>query len=203
MLHAGSHAFFLNALYIRHRHLRREERVLAHILEVAAAERCAEDVHPGCEQDGLAPEAGLLAHVHAVAVGHFAVPRGREAGQVRVCGAGVVGMPRPFPLVPEVVLTDAERAVAHPYVGYAEPRNSRRGELGLGAEQRDLFFEGEPRERVLDTGLDGGGGVKIDRGAALCASGTEQHRRQKMVDGCLEVHYYSVGVILTILRLLM
>ena len=97
-------------------------------------------------------------------------------------------MLRPFPLVPEVVFADAERAVAHPHVGYAEPRNSRRGELGLGAEQSDLFFERDPRKGILDTILNVSGGVEIDRGAALCASGTEQHCRQK-VDGCLDVHY--------------
>ena len=49
MLHAGSNALRLHGIDVRHDHRRGEERVFAHILEVASAKRCAVDVDAGTE----------------------------------------------------------------------------------------------------------------------------------------------------------
>ena len=45
VLHTRSHALRLQSLYIRNHHARCQQRVLAHVFEVAAGEWCAVDVH--------------------------------------------------------------------------------------------------------------------------------------------------------------
>ena len=53
MFHAGCHAVGLYALNVWNNHSGCEERILAHIFEIAAAERSTVDVHTGTEKDIL------------------------------------------------------------------------------------------------------------------------------------------------------
>ena len=61
VLHAGRDAFRLQTLHIGHHHARCKEGVLAHVFEIAAIERCAENVHTGTENHVLVAVEGFFA----------------------------------------------------------------------------------------------------------------------------------------------
>ena len=100
MLDAGGYVVALDPLHVRYDHLRREVRVLAHILEVAAVERGAVDVDSGAEKDVLLAVAGLFAYADAVEFGQGRVPGGGQRRQGREGRAGVAGPSGLLPLVP-------------------------------------------------------------------------------------------------------
>ena len=166
MLHAGRHAVLLHALHIGHDHARREIRVFAHILEVAAVQRRAVDVYPGAEQHVFTAVAGLLADGTAVERRHFGIPRGGEARQRRKGRARIVRPARLVPFVPQHFGADAVRAVGTPHFGNAQARNACRGEFRLRMQQRHFFFERHTREGIRDTLLKRLRLVEIERDIA-------------------------------------
>ena len=151
VLHAGGDAVLLHLPDIGNDHPRGEEGVLAHILEIAAVERRAVDVHAGAQQDVFLAVAGLLADGFAVEGRHFGIPRRSETRQGREGRAGVVRPAGLLPLVPQHLGADAVRTVGAPHLGNAQARNSRRREFRLRVEDGDLLFEGHARKGVLDT----------------------------------------------------
>ena len=93
MLGAGRHVGFLHALDVADGLLGGEHRVLAHVFEVAAAQRAALDVDRGPQDHVLAAASRLLAQRHAGRIGQVGVPGGgkrRAGGQVGHVVARVV-----------------------------------------------------------------------------------------------------------------
>ena len=151
MFHAGGNAVLLHLLDVGNDHPRGEVGILAHVLEIAAVERRAVDVHAGAQQDVFLAVAGLLADGFAVEGRHFGIPRRGKARQRRESRAGVVRPAGLVPFVPQDLGADAVRAVGAPHLGNAQARDSRRREFRLRVEDGDLLFEGHARKGVLDT----------------------------------------------------
>ena len=149
VLDAGGDAVLLHLLNIGNHHPRSEERIFAHILEIAAVERRAVDVHAGTQQDVLFAVAGLLADGLPVEGRHLGVPRRGEARQGRECRAGVVRPARLIPFVPQHLGADAVGTVGTPHLGDTQTRNARRREFRLRMQDGHLLFEGHAREGVL------------------------------------------------------
>ena len=167
MLHADGNAVLLHLLDVGNDHPRGEVGILAHVLEIAAVERRAVDVHAGSQQDVLLAVARLLADGFAIQRRHFGVPRRGEARQRRESRAGVVGPAGLIPFVPQDLGTDAVGTVGAPHLGNAQARNARRREFRLRVQDGDLLFEGHARKSVLDPSFDGLRFVEVDGDAAL------------------------------------
>ena len=113
MLGATGDALRLLALDVADGNAGGEERVLAHILEVAAAQRRAHDVQAGPEHDVLAALLCLLADHRAIFHGQVRVKRG---GQAEGRGHGSREIVRAVHVPPAVahLLPHAHRTVVHP-----------------------------------------------------------------------------------------
>ena len=155
MLDTGCHTVALQPADIGDDHRGDQVRIFAHVFEVAAAERCAQNVHAGSEDHVLAPIAGFLAKAAAVVPRQRGVPGGSQTGQRREGHTRVVGLSGLFPFVPEHVGTHTVRAVVGPEIGKAQARNTARGELALCMEDIDLLLQGHPAHGVVDAALDG------------------------------------------------
>ena len=162
MLDAGGHAVLLHLPDIGNHHPRGEEGVLTHILEIAAVQRRAIDVHAGTQQDVLLTVARLLADGFAVEGRHLGIPRRGETRQRREGRAGVIRPPGLLPLVPQHLGADAVGTVGAPHLGNPEARNPRRREFRLRMQNGDLLFESHAREGVLHPFFKGLRFVKID-----------------------------------------
>ena len=100
VLHAAGNALRLQSLDIGDDHARGEVGVFAHVLEVAAAQRRAEDVDAGAQDDAFVAIECLFAQALAVEARHGGVPCGCEAGEGGEGHARVVGLAGLPPLVP-------------------------------------------------------------------------------------------------------
>ena len=154
VLHAGRDAFRLQALHIGHHHARCQEGVLAHVFEIAAIERCAENVHTGTENHVLVAVEGFFAQALAIEAGHLRIPGGCQTGQRREGHAGVVGLSGLHPLVPKHIGTNAMRSVVGPHIGNAESFHAWRRELRLCMNHGNLLVERHTAERIFHTFLD-------------------------------------------------
>ena len=125
VLHAGSDAFRLQSLNIRHYHPRGQEGVFAHILEVAAIERGAEDVHARAQHHTLVAIEGFFAQALAVETGEVGVPGGSQTGEGREGHTRVVGLSGLLPFIPEHIGSHAMRTVVGPQVGESETLHAR------------------------------------------------------------------------------
>ena len=198
MFGAGGDALRLLALDVMDGHARGQERVLAQVFEIPAAQRGALDVERRSEHDVLVALSGLLADYRAVSRGQIRIPRGRQAQRRRHGGRKINNVC----IRPPFFLTHAYRAVAHLQPGNAEAGNAGNCETRIGMDQRNLFFEREAGKQIFDTGLDWFGVVKIRR-ALLRASvpGTcRQNREGKqwydaMLDFGYKSHNFSAGSI--------
>ena len=141
MLDADGHILALDALNVGHYHGRGKEGVFPHILEVAPAEGMAEDVDTGAEQHRLLAVEGFFCDALAIEAGHLRIPAGRQAGQGRICSAGIIGPASLAPLVPKHFGTDAVRAVGAPYFRNPEARHTGRAEFALRVCHRYLLFQ--------------------------------------------------------------
>ena len=163
MLHRGADAVGLDAGNHGRGHLAGEQRVLAVILEVPAAERVAVDIHPRTKDDIDAVFQHLVAHRPADFLHEFRVPGRGEHRPDREAGA-VEGLLRSFPVR---VDPQAGGTVRQDDRGDAEPRDGmgRAGCTGnalvgvadaverLGAaahEDGRLLFQGHRRNDVAD-----------------------------------------------------
>ena len=167
MFHAGGNAVLLHLLDVGNDHPRGEVGILAHVLEIAAVERRAVDVHAGSQQDVLLAVARLLADGFAIQRRHFGIPRRGKARQRRESRAGVVRPAGLVPFVPQDLGADAVRAVGAPHLGNAQARNARRREFRLRMQDGDLLFEGHARKGVFDPLFDRLRLVEVDGDAAL------------------------------------
>ena len=166
VLHAGRHALRLQSLHVGHHHARGQPRVLAHVLEVAAAKRSAIDVHARAENHVLAAITSLLAQALAVETCQVRIPSSRQTRQGGEGHTRVVGLTGLHPLVPEHVGTNAVRAVVGPEVGHSQTRNACCREFRLCVDHADFLVERHARQCVFDALLHGLRLVEIERGLA-------------------------------------
>ena len=162
MLDAGSHTVRLQTFDIRNDHRCRQVRVFTHILEVTPVERCTIDIHSGSEHNALVPIHCLFAQSHAIGMSKVGVPCGSQTGERREGGARVVGPACLVPLVPHHLRTDTVRTIGTPYTRYTQTSHTGRGELRLCMQHVNLLSEGHTRQRVFNTSLKVGIGIKID-----------------------------------------
>ena len=167
MFHTGRYTVALHALNVRNDHGRGQERIFAHVFEVAPVERRAIDVDSGTQQHGFVAVAGLFADRLSVSVGQGRIPCRGKAGKGWECRTRVARPSRVVPFVPQLFGTDAVRSVAHPHFGDPEARNAGRAEFRLCMAQRYLLFEGHACEGVFDPLFDRSPGIEIG-GFGVC-----------------------------------
>ena len=153
MLDTGRNAVGLDTLDIRDDHLSGQVGILAHILEIAPAQRGAEDVDARPQQDILLPIAGFFTDRFAVEGRHIAVPGSRKAGQGREGHAGVAGPSGLAPFVPKDLGTDSVRAVGAPKLRNSQFRHAGAGKLALRVDHLHLLLYAQLPERLLDPPL--------------------------------------------------
>ena len=170
VLHTGGHASRLEALDVGHHHARGQVGVFAHVLEVTASQRRAQDVDARSQDDVLATVEGLLAQALAVEAGHLGVPRGGQTGQRGEGHARVVGLAGLLPFVPQHVGPHAMRAVVGPQVGNAQAGHAGGRELRLGVDDAQLLVERHAAQRVLNALLQGLRLVKVDGRLRRCGA---------------------------------
>ena len=124
VLDAASHAIALQACYIWHNHDACEIRVLAHIFEVTAIERCAIEIDTRTKQNALLAIASLLSYVLAIKGRHLWVPCRCKAGESRESCAIVVGPVGMCPVVPVDLHAHTMRTVACPQFRNTEASNA-------------------------------------------------------------------------------
>ena len=163
VLHARRHIVRLDTLDIRNHHRRRQIRILAHIFEVAAAQRRPVDVHAGTQQHVFLAVARLFADALAIERGQGRIPRSRQGRQGREGGARVGGPARLVPFIPQDLRADAVRAVGAPDLRNAEPRHAGRTEFGLRVDQGYFLLYGQARKRIFHPLLQRTAFIKIGR----------------------------------------
>ena len=163
VLHGGAHALVLHGAHVGDGELAGEVRVLGEVLEVAAAQRGALDVHAGAEHDGDALGAGLLGDGGGDGGGGLAAPGGGEAhggreagGGQRVVQAQVVALGG-LGAQPVGAVADHDRGEVELGDGLGAPEV-------LAAGERDLALAGQGRDLLAAEGE----GVGALRGARRC-----------------------------------
>lgn len=162
VLHAGRHAVLLQPLDVGHHDAAGQVGILAHVLEVAAVERRAVNVHARAQDDVLAAVAGFFAQAFPVETGHVRIPRGSQAGQRGEGHARVVGPAGLVPLVPFHLGADAVGPVVGPEFGDAEAWHPGAAEFRLGVDHVDFLLKRHAPQRVLYPFLDGTAFVQVD-----------------------------------------
>ena len=140
----------LQSADVRHNHARRQQRVFAHVLEVASAQRRAQHVDAGAQEHVLAAVEGFLAERLAIGESRLRIPRCGETRQRGKGHARVVGLPGLHPFVPKHIGAHAVRPVVGPELGYAQARHAGRAELALGVDYGDFLLRSHPPECVFD-----------------------------------------------------
>ena len=154
VLHTRSHALRLQALHVGHYHPTGQPGVFTHVLEVAAAQRRAIDVHTRAQNHVLAAIACLFAQTLAVEACQVGIPSGSQTRQCREGYARVVGLSSLHPLVPKYVGAHAVRSVVGPEVGHSQSGNACCRELRLCVDDANLLVERHARECIVDALLD-------------------------------------------------
>src|SRR5581483_1881675 len=119
VFYARGDAFALDALDVRYRHARREERVFAHVFEVPSVEWRALNVHAGAEHDVLSARPRFFADGLAIGEAQIRVPGGSQGDAHGQRGGEIVGVAHRLPGVGANVLAHAVGAVRHPPAGDA------------------------------------------------------------------------------------
>ena len=153
----------LDALDIGNYHARGEERVFAEVLEVAAADGRAIDIHAGAQHHILAAIAGFFAQAYAIVAGKCGIPCGGKTGKCGESHTRVIGLSGVAPLVPQCVGAYTMRAVVGPEVWNAQSGHACCRELALCMDDGYLFIEGHAAEHVIDALFHRFGFIKIGR----------------------------------------
>ena len=177
VLHAACHAAALQSLDVWNHHAGGQIRVFAHVLEVAASEGSAVDVHAGPQYHALAAIERFFAQSTTIQRGDKGMPCCCQAGEGREGHARVVGLSGLFPFVPKHVGTYAMRSVVGPEVGHAEALHASARELALCMNHVNLLGQGHATERILHASLDVLRGVEIDR--CLCLHHRAAGKKEK------------------------
>ena len=188
VFHAGGHTVLLQTLHIGHHHTRGQIGVLAHIFEVAAVERGAEDVHAGSQYHVLAAVEGFLAQRLPIEQSHLWIPGGGQTGECREGHTRVVGLSCLFPLVPKHIGAHAVRAVVGPEVGQAQSFHTGAGEFALGMNHGYLLVEGHAPQGIVHSLLYRQGLVEV--GGLLCAAGPGSYQHEDCQKGSF--HHISI-----------
>lgn len=127
MFRAGGHVGFLHALDVGHTLRGGQDRILAHVFEIASAQRTAFDVDGRAENHVLASASGFLQYF----TGHVpvGVPCGGDRRAGRQVGHIVTGVVQRRPIVVMQFGAHAHRTIIHP-----ERRNAQ--SFGVAARNR-------------------------------------------------------------------
>lgn len=137
---AGGRAGTLHSLHVVLGDARREKRILAEILEIAAALRIAVDVQSGAEQYLDAARTALLADGSGVIVGQRRIERGGQHDRAWE-GGGLFELPNHRGVGQVVAHVHALRSVRKVDVGDAEAFDAVEEEAAVTPRHRDFFVE--------------------------------------------------------------
>lgn len=126
MFRAGGHVGFLHALDVGHTLRGGQDRILAHVFEIASAQRTAFDVDGRAENHVLASASGFLPQYFTGHAGQVGVPCGGDRRAGRQVGHIVTGVVQRRPIVVMQFGAHAHRTIIHP-----ERRNASRSALPL------------------------------------------------------------------------
>ena len=171
VLDTSCHSVLLQLLDVRYAHHTGQIRVLAHIFKITTVHRSTVDVDAGAQQHILFTIARFLTDGLAILCRHVRIPGSGQTSQSRESGNAVIGPVGISPVIPVDFGTDTVRAVAHPKLGNAEPRNTRTAEFTLRMAKGYLLFQRHPAEGILYTCFNRLRIVHIDR--CLCRHGTD------------------------------
>ena len=132
----------LHALHILGDHRRGEQRIFAHVFEVASVLRVAVDVHARTQQDFDASGAALFAHGFGITIGQRRV-EGRCEGDRARKGRRTLQLADHRRVGQVVAHVHALRGVGEIDVGHAFLGHAVEEERGVAAHERDLLVEGQ------------------------------------------------------------
>ena len=150
VLHTSCDALRLESLDIRHHHARCQPRILAHILEVAASERGAVDVHARPQDHTLSAIQGFLAQTLTVKTCHLGIPRSCQTRERRESHAGVVGLSCLLPLVPKHIGAHSVRSVIRPEIRESQALDARTAEFTLRMDDGNLLVECHATQGIVN-----------------------------------------------------
>ena len=113
VLRASGHVGFLHTLNVGHALRGGQYRILAHVLEIATAQRATLDIDGRSENHVLAAAARFLAKYLAGRAGQIGIPCGSDGGTGRQVGHIVTGVVQRRPVVVMQLGPHAHRAVVH------------------------------------------------------------------------------------------
>ena len=113
MLRASGHVGFLHTLNVGHALRGGQYWILAHVLEIATAQRATLDIDGRSENHVLAAAARFLAKYLTGRAGQIGIPCGSDGGTGRQVGHIVTGVVQRCPVVVMQLCPHAHRAVVH------------------------------------------------------------------------------------------
>ncbi len=141
MLGACGHVGFLHAVDDGGALHGGQQRVFAHVFEIAAAQRAAFDVDRGAQNHVFAAPARLLPERFAGEMGERGIPCGGHGRSARQVGHGVARVVPRRPVVVMGVRAHTHRAVVEDHGRDAQPLHALRVEQGGAVDHANLLFE--------------------------------------------------------------
>src|ERR1700737_3943614 len=89
MLDASRNTLILHSLYITHRHLGDQERILALVLEIPTIERSSHNIDSGSQDDILTAVIRFTPQYRPECIAQFGIPGGSQTDTRRQIGAGI------------------------------------------------------------------------------------------------------------------
>ena len=155
MFRAGGHVGFLHALDVGHTLRGGQDRILAHVFEIASAQRTAFDVDGRAENHVLASASGFLPQYFTGHAGQVGVPCGGDRRAGRQVGHIVTGVVQRRPIVVMQFGAHAHRTIIHPERRNAQSFGVAVAEQACGVHNGDFLVQRELRRQFPGFGFVG------------------------------------------------
>lgn len=155
MFRAGGHVGFLHALDVGHTLRGGQDRILAHVFEIAPAQRTAFDVDGRAENHVLASASGFLPQYFTGHAGQVGVPCGGDRRAGRQVGHIVTGVVQRRPIVVMQFGAHAHRTIIHPERRNAQSFGVAVAEQACGVHNGDFLVQRELRRQFPGFGFVG------------------------------------------------
>lgn len=155
MFRAGGHVGFLHALDVGHTLRGGQDRILAHVFEIASAQRTAFDVDGRAENHVLASASGFLPQYFTGHAGQVGVPCGGDRRAGRQVGHIVTGVVQRRPIVVMQFGVHAHRTIIHPERRNAQSFGVAVAEQACGVHNGDFLVQRELRRQFPGFGFVG------------------------------------------------
>lgn len=155
MFRAGGHVGFLHALDVGHTLRGGQDRILAHVFEIASAQRTAFDVDGRAENHVLASASGFLPQYFTGHAGQVGVPCGGDRRAGRQVGHIVTGVVQRRPIVVMQFGAHAHRTIIHPERRNAQSFGVAVAEQSCGVHNGDFLVQRELRRQFPGFGFVG------------------------------------------------